>query len=1122
MNKRTLIRVVPAVAAGAVALYAGIGFLALPAIVKSQAQQLAADKLHRQLTIEKVEFNPFTLALNIHGFKMMEPQGGAVFVSFDSLAVDLAGESLWRLAPVVQQVRLAQPYVHLVRGGANQYSIDDILALLANQPPSPEPARYAVNNIQLDGGRIAFEDQPAHTIHTVEGLKVGVPFVSSMPADVLVFVEPMLAATINGAPLLLKGKARPFGDAKDVAVELNLDQVDLPRYLEYLPSKPNFKLPNARLSTRLSASFVQPKGKAAALVIGGVASLKNVELTQLDGKPLLKLAALDAKLGSLDIFAGRYDIARVGFDGLDLNVAWDRKGALNFGNLMAPVAQAPASGEPVPKVASAAKAGAPAQQASASASVSSPLVSLKELDVSNSTLRYVDDTPQAAAKADIDKFALSVRNIVADTGKKTVAIGEVASSGTTIAFTQGKRADAVETGKPAKAAAKAGASAQDEAPYLVTVGRVDIRDWSLRVEDLSHVETAIFALSPVSLALQDVSTAPASRSKLDLKATVNKTGQLAVAGTLGLAPFNAELALDLRNIGLLPLQPYATDYVNLRFTQAAVSTKGQLLLEEGSDGALKGGFKGDASVNNLATVDKSSANDFLSWKALSFGGMDVKLQPFGMSVDKVALTDFFARVIIDPTGRINVQDIKRSAANEDRSLTEAGSRAQAAIAQAKAGKAAAVAAAPAAPVPPAAPGASAASAGQGKAAGGTATAAASSTPSADASPLPPIRIGQLVLSGGRVRFTDNFIKPNYTANLKSIGGTITGLSSDPNTNANVALRGEVNSAPLLIAGRVNPLKRDLSLDLKAEVRGMELAQLSTYADKYVGYGIEKGKLTFEVAYQLEHRALKAENRLVLDQLTFGSESTNPEATKLPVGLAVALLSDRNGVIDINVPIGGSLDDPEFSVGGIVLKIIGNAIVKTVTAPFALIGSLFGGGEELSKLDFDAGHAAILPASVTRLQSLSRALAERPGLKLDISGRVDPAADLEALKLVAIERKVRQLKSRDLQARGTAPEGAVVVSSEEYGALLARVFKDETFAKPKNALGLQKTLTRDEMEKLMLANSSVTSEDVLALGGRRAQAAREWLTTTGLVPAERIFIVAAKPSPAFCGVEFALR
>jgi uncharacterized protein involved in outer membrane biogenesis len=1071
MKKTTLLRVVPAALAGAVALYAGIGFLALPAIVKSQAVQFTADKLHRQLSIDEVTFNPFTLAMQIRGFKLLEPQGGAVFASFDALSLDLAGESLWRLAPVVQQVRLEQPYVHLVRKDANHYSIDDILELAASQPPSPEPARFAVHNIELEGGRIAFEDMPARATHTVEGLKLGVPFVSSMPSDVQVFVEPLLSAKINGAPLLVKGKARPFSDAKEFAVDLNLDGVDLPRYLDYLPGTPNFKLPGASLSTRLTASFVQPKGKAAALVVRGEASLRNLAMTQADGKPLLKLAALDAKLASLDIFGGRYELARLAFDGLDVNVARDAKGRLNFDQLLLPAA--------APKAAAVAPAAKPAPQGAGTQ------VSLKELVFSNASLRYADDTPQSAAKAGVEKFALTVRDIVADTGKKTVAIGEVASSSANVDYTQGKRA-AAAAGAPA-------AKASEDAPYLVTVANVDIKDWALRVEDRSRAEPVIFALSPASLAVQDISTAPASRSKFDLKAVVNKTGQLGISGTLGLAPFNADLALDLKNIGLLPVQPYATDYVNLRFTQAAVSTKGKLLLETGKDGALLGGFKGNASLNNLATVDKTSANDFLSWKALSFDGMDVKLQPFALSVDKVALSDFFARVIIDPTGRLNVQDIKRSAANEDRSLTEAGSRATAAIAQAKAAKADKAAATARAPAP-----------------------------APDATPMPPIRIGQLTLSGGRVRFTDNFIKPNYTANLKGIGGTVAGLSSDPNSNASVSLRGEVNSAPLLIAGRVNPLKRDLSLDLKAEVRGMELASLSAYADKYVGYGIEKGKLTFEVAYQLENRALKAENRLVLDQLTFGNESTNPEATKLPVRLAVALLSDRNGVIDINVPIGGSLDDPEFSLGGIILKVIGNAIVKTVTAPFALIGSLFGGGEELSKLDFDAGHASLLPASETRLQALAKALTERPGLKLDITGRADPVADLEALKHVAIERKVRQLKTRDLQARNAVPEGGVVVGKDEYPALLARVYKDETFAKPKNALGLQKALPQEEMEKLMLANSTVTEADVLSLGGRRAQAAKDWLSSTGAVPSDRIFIVTAKTSPAFCGVEFALK
>ncbi|MES2148764.1 MAG: DUF748 domain-containing protein [Pseudomonadota bacterium] len=1035
MKKTTLLRRGLGATLGLLALYAGVGFLAVPVIVKHQAQQFAASQLQRALSVEKVGFNPFSMVLTIDGFKLMEPKGEAVFLSFQRLTLDLAGESLWRAAPVVQQFRLEQPFVHLVRDAVHHYSIDDILALIERQPPSPEPSRFSVNNIQVAGGRIAFEDQPAHATHTVEELKFGLPFVSSMPVDVAVFVEPMLSAKVNGAALLLKGKTHPFAESRDALFELVLDDVDVARYLEYLPFKPNFKLPSARLDARLTASFRQPKGKSAALVLGGTASLKALELIETDGKPLLKLAALEATLGSVDVLAGRVEIARLSVDGLDADLRRNRAGKLNFEQLV------------------------PAAPATKPATPAAPLLfTLHQLDIRNAALHLADESLHAG----MEKVDLTMREILADTGKRTVAIGEIASSSAQFKLQQSKQA------APAAATPAGGAGA----PYLVTVAKVAIEDWSLQWEDRRHGEPVKLNLSGLGMAAQGLSSAPGARSKVDLKATLNMTGQLTIGGTAGMAPLHADLALDLKNIGMLPLQPYVTDFVNLRITQAALSGKGKLRLDADSAGALAGGFNGDVSLNSLATVDKASANDFLSWKSLAFTAMDVRLQPFSMSVGKVALADFFARVIIDPNGRINVQDIKRSDANADQSLTEASARAQAAV-----------------PAP--------------------------SAPAGEA--LPQIRIGALALSGGRVRFTDNFIKPNYTANLKDLGGTVNGLSSDAGANASVALRGIVNSAPLSINGRINPLKRDLSLDLKAEVHGMELSSLSAYSDKYVGYDIEKGKLTFEVSYQLEKRQLKSENRLILDQLTFGNESSNPNATKLPVRFAVALLSDRNGVIDISVPVGGSLDDPQFSMGGIVLTIIGNAVSKAVTAPFALLGSLFGGGEELSTLEFDPGHATVLPAGEAKLTTLAKALTERPGLKLDILGRADSVADREALRHVAIERKLRGLKTRELQARGmTVPEGGVVVVKEEYAALLARLYQEQPQAR--------KNLPAAEIEKAMLAIAEIDDDDLLSLARRRSQAAKDWLSGSGKVAVERLYIVSAKLADAEKkpGVEFTLR
>ncbi|SFU87770.1 DUF748 domain-containing protein [Pseudoduganella namucuonensis] len=1071
MKKVPLKLAVPGAIAGLALAYSGIGFLAVPAIVKSQAQRMAQEKLHRQLTIEKVAFNPFTLAMSVHGLKMMEPRGGAVFASFDTLSADLSWQSLRRLAPVVEEVRLLGPHVRLARLDDNRYSIDDILALLASEPPSPEPARFSVNNIQLEGGRFAFDDKPAGALHEVEGLTLGLPFISSMPADVQVFVEPLLRAKVNGAPLLVKGRALPYAENREYSVSLDLDDLNLPRLLGYLPFKPAFKLAGSRLDARLTAQFRQPKAGASSLLLGGEASVRDLDLRQVDGKPVLKFAELSAKLGKLDVFAQRYELERVALDGMVADVNRDSQGRLNLDTL----AQSTPSARPAATAAASPPAAAPTASAA-------PYVSLKELAVSNAALRYADATPQQSLRAGLEKFNLSVREVVADIGKRSITVGEVASDSAKLAFRQGRR----EAAAPED-------TASANAPYRVSVARLALKGWSLDVEDAG--KELAFAVSPLQLSVDGWSNAPASRSKVDLKATLNKTGQLSANGTLALAPFGTDLALELKNLDLLPLQPYVTDYVNLRVTQGAVSAKGKLLLDGAGD-AIKGGYQGDFSVNRLATVDKNGASDFLSWKALSFGGVDMRLQPFALDVDKVALSDFFARVIIDPSGRINAQDVMRTAANEDSSLTDAGTRAQA-----PGGKRGADGRArPSRPAPKAAPAQQA------------------------AAPMPPIRIGQLALSGGRVRFTDNFIRPNYTANLKELGGTVSGLSSDPAHHATVDLRGAVNSAPLAIGGRIHPLKRDLSLDLKAEVRGMELAALSAYADKYVGYGIEKGKLSFEVAYRLEDRKLTADNRLILDQLTFGAASTNPEASRLPVQMAVALLSDRNGVIDINVPVGGSLDDPKFSVGGIVLTIIGNAVVKTVTAPFTFIASLFG-GEELSTLDFEHGAAAISPEGEARLAKLAKALTERPGLKLDVAGGFDPAADLAALKRNAVERKLRTQKTRELQARGAeAPEGGVTVTKEERAALLARVYAAETFDKPRNALGLRKGLPPEEMEALLLAHTSVDEDDLIALGNRRSQAAKDWLAKQGRVPVERIFVVASRAGgkEAASRVEFALR
>jgi hypothetical protein len=503
------------------------------------------------------------------------------------------------------------------------------------------------------------------------------------------------------------------------------------------------------------------------------------------------------------------------------------------------------------------------------------------------------------------------------------------------------------------------------------------------------------------------------------------------------------------------VQPYLEDRLHLALTSGALSVKGTASVELPPGAPPKAAYRGSIEVTNFASIDKRLTQDLLKWNALSLRAVDFELEPMKLSVGEVALADFYARIILAADGQLNLTDL---------------------VARREAD------------FPVSAPAPAAAAAG----------------------PRPYVRLGKVALRGGNVNFSDFFIRPNYQANLTGLGGEVTEMR--PDKPGNVDLRARLdNAAPVEIAGQVNALAENLFLDMKASVKDIEMAPLSPYSVKYAGYGIERGKLSWSAQYHVEERKLSAENQIYLDQLTFGERVESPTATKLPVTLAIALLKDRNGVIDLKLPISGSLDDPQFSVGGLIVRVLLNLVTKAVTSPFALLGALAGGGEELSHIGFAAGSTALDEAGQRKLQALAKALTERPALKLTIAGQVAADADREGLKRSSLERKVRAQKFDDLRRAGTAPQSpdTIVVPADEYEKYLRRAYGAEKFDKPRTALGFARALPVAEMEKLMLANTSVGEDDLRLLGNARAQAAKEWLVTQGKVPAERVFLLAPK-------------
>ena len=361
-----------------------------------------------------------------------------------------------------------------------------------------------------------------------------------------------------------------------------------------------------------------------------------------------------------------------------------------------------------------------------------------------------------------------------------------------------------------------------------------------------------------------------------------------------------------------------------------------------------------------------------------------------------------------------------------------------------------------------------------------------------------------------------------------------GLSTVVGTVASLNLRGTLaNHSPIEIAGSVNPLAAAAFADVKATFRDIDLPPFTPYSGKYAGYAIARGSLTMEVAYKLQNRKLAAQNHFLVDQFEFGEKIENKSATKLPVRLAVSLLRDKDGLIDLDLPIEGSLDDPKFKIWGVLWKVVGNLVGKAITAPFTLLGKLLGGGggQEFSSVDFADGRDTLDDAGKKKLDALAKALANRPALKLEATGRVSGDKDREALKLLRLERKVKAQKLAGLSKTGEAPAGVdeVVVDEKEYEAWLAKAYKNESFSKPRNALGFAKSLPASEMRELMLANLSATDDDLRQLALSRANAVKDYLTTSGKVEAGRIFVLepGAKPpepagKPSGSRVDFALR
>jgi Domain of Unknown Function (DUF748) len=569
-----------------------------------------------------------------------------------------------------------------------------------------------------------------------------------------------------------------------------------------------------------------------------------------------------------------------------------------------------------------------------------------------------------------------------------------------------------------------------------------------------------------------------------------EAGKIDIKGQLALAPLAMQLDGRLSRLPIHAFEPYFADALNIDLLRLETSFSGKLQLAQTPQG-MQIKVNGDALAEELQTTLRGAAlaassgavagDELLSWKALNVKALAVEMNPgaaLKVDVGEAALTDFFARVLISEQGRINLADIVKSNSTNISATNTVAPRADSMQAS------------------------------------GT----ISSQNTSSSQPEPIINVGAISLINGKLFFADRFIKPNYAANLSELTGKLGAFSSQPVAGtvqmAELELRGKAEgTAALEILGKLNPLAKPLALDITGKVRDLELAPLSPYSVKYAGHGIERGKLSVDVAYLVKPDGqLTASNKIVLNQIKFG-DKVEGAPNSLPVKLAVALLADRNGVIDINLPVSGSLNDPQFSIGGIVFKLIINLVVKAITSPFSLLASAFGGGgDELGQVSFQPGSAALVVASNPGLEKVAKAMQDRPNLKMTVVGQASLDVEREGYKKERLKALVAAEKRRSLVAGGSigsaTQTAAITVSEAEYPVLLKEVYKRSDVPKPRNAVGFVKDTPVAEMEALLLANLPVTEQAMQELALARGVAVRDHLASLGL-PSDRLFLGAAK-------------
>ncbi len=1178
MNKKltAILTGIPVLSAAAlIALYFLFGYFAVNPLAQRLLPWVGERVLASRMTAAEVKFDPLSLELTVSEFRLTRPDG-APLAGFGQLYVDLQADSLWRFAWHLRAIRISRPDVNVEVGKDGKLNWAELLASLnKDSKPSGTIPRVVIDSLRIAEGRVQYAElnRPEAFRTALSPLSLELGQFSTLPED---RGDYLVAADLAGlgGKLRWKGNLGVNPVASAGAVELQglklasllrlARQTDLPLTLDEGELGLNFDYDFAIVAGK-KAPYPQLRLQKLGLTLSGLAGQLNPRTRvalqsagtripaldlRMDGgmqlqirpfdvefaglqlqherKPLLTLDRVEAKEIAFDLAERRLAVASVQLKQGAVRATRMADGSLDWQQAM-PVAAAPAvakegAGEDKDTGKDAGKTPAKSADKPAQARPFRYEIADFRLDdwkVSFEDRSFAQDLRAAIGRVDIglrvadageglrvDGLAATLESLslqaagqsqpaarlarvalsggTLDLENRTVNAAELSVSGLQtalvvnadkslnwLALLQPARGRAAATPALAPTATKAGkagkaAGGADSADWHVALDRLLLDKANLHFEDKSLLQPVTADLQDARIELRGASLDPARPISVNARLPVRQGGQMDVRGKVSAASRRGDLQLKLDGLQLKPYSPYLSQFAMVNLTKGQAAVNGRLTFSAAKEFSAR--FNGGFNVSALEIAKESDGTSFLSWDALSSDSLTVSLAPNRVQLDELRIVRPTARFIIYEDRTINLQKLLRTTP--------------------------AAAAAPAQTPPPA-------------------PAAATAGKAAEPSSF-PFALERLRVSDADLEFADLSLRPQFGAHIHYLDGVINGLSNDEAGVAQVELDGKVDDyGSARVRGSVQPFRVTDFTDLKVEFRNLEMNRLTPYSGKFAGRKIDSGKLSVDLEYKLKKRQLVGENKVVINQLKLGERVDSREALNLPLDLAIVLLEDSNGVIDIDLPITGSLDDPKFSYGQIIWKAIFNVIQKVVTAPFRAIGKLLGiSAEKLEAVSFDPGSAALAPPEQEKLKSVASALASRKALTLQVNPAFDAAADKAALQELATRRDVAA--ELGMKLRPGDPVGPLDLSNVKVQTAIGNLLKDRSGQKRSLQVidsvkdYFRKTrpedLPKHEAQLTQLKSTvKVSDADLAGLASARAQAIRGYLLEAGGIDAARVSV-----------------